>query len=281
MTNKEMEETSLIDESHQAHKRLTGVADPNGKPSKDEMQRQLIQSGKMAAFGQLGAGITHEAKNLIGGIVGFAQVGKKKADKPEKARELFALVERDALRCKEILTSFLKFTRAATRQMDNLDLNEVVDEARRIFSHNLAMHKVKLDLKPGEGLPKIKGNSGQLQQVLLNLIMNAQQAMPEGGSVEICTSTDGKGSAVITVSDDGPGISKEVQMRIFEPFFTTKKSSEGTGLGLAISHDIIRDHRGEIRVDSEVGKGARFTIQLPAADPLEETPKVDTDASDA
>jgi signal transduction histidine kinase len=250
----------LADELRQAHINKQEQKSQNPEPE----QAKFIQCEKMAAFGQLGAGIIHEVKNPMTGIVGFAQVGQTKVDNPDKARDLFARIEREAVRCKEILSSFLKFARSDNLKMADIDLNQAIEEASKIFGHTLTMHKVKLDIQLAKDLPRVKGNSGQLQQVLLNLAMNAQQAMPAGGQVVIRTSKNNEGSAVITVSDNGPGIDEEVLCKIFEPFFTTKNLGEGTGLGLAISREIIRYHQGRLTVKSEVGKGTRFSIKLPS-----------------
>jgi signal transduction histidine kinase len=229
-----------------------------------QTQMQLIQSEKMAAFGQLGAGITHEVKNPMTGIIGFAQVGQQTDD--EDAREMFKMIETQGVRCKEILVNFLKFARSETTDMQKLNLNDVVDDAVKFFRHSLSMKKVKVDLAFGEDIPPVMVNPNRLQQVLLNLAMNAQQAMPDGGRVNIAPSRSKEGQAVITFSDKGPGMSEEVRKKIFEPFFTTKESGEGTGLGLAVSFGIVRDHKGTISVESELGVGTTFIIKLPMAE---------------
>lgn len=229
-----------------------------------DTQSQLIHSERMAAFGQLGAGITHEIRNPMTGIIGFAQAGQETQD--QEAREIFQMIETEAVRCKEILTNFLNFARGDTTHMDDLGVNSLVQNAAKIFSHQLGMTKVRVQLDLDDNTPSVLGNAAQLQQVLLNLAVNAQQAMPQGGQVSIGTSRDGDGHAVITFADDGPGMPEDVMQKIFEPFFTTKSAGEGTGLGLAISFGIIRDHRGTIAVESEVGAGTTFTIALPAVE---------------
>jgi two-component system NtrC family sensor kinase len=226
-----------------------------------QTQIQLVHSEKMAAFGQLGAGITHEVKNPMTGIIGFAQIGQQTEN--EEARELFKMIEAQGVRCKNILVNFLKFARAETTEMEKLDLNTVVEDAVKVFSHSLSMKKVRVKVTLGENIPTVLGNSNKLQQVLLNLAMNAQHVMPDGGQVSIATSRNHSGQAVVTFSDDGPGMPEEIANKIFEPFFTTKRAGEGTGLGLAISFGIVRDHGGIISVESELGAGTTFTIQLP------------------
>lgn len=229
-----------------------------------ETQAQLVRSEKLAAFGQLGAGITHEVKNPMTGIVGFAQLGQLNLDDKEKSKEMFQLIEREAKRCSEILVNFLKFARADTQKHETIDVNLVVQEAAKICRHQLLINKVKLevDLEP-DALP-IRGNMAELQQVLLNLAINAQQSMRTGGTVRMCTGRD-NGLVTISVADDGPGIPEDIRQRIFEPFFTTKAPGDGTGLGLSIVFGIVSDHQGTVSVESEEGSGSVFTIRLPAA----------------
>ena len=247
-----------------------------------QTQAQLVRSEKMAAFGQLGAGITHEVKNPMTGIVGFAQLGQMSLDEPDKIKEMFELIEKEGKRCSEILVNFLKFARADTKEHEAVQPNLVVQEAAKICRHQLMINKVNLDVKLDPDAPPILGNAAELQQVLLNLAINAQQAMPKGGGrVRMSTgrdpgtdsadpgdsgAEDGDGGfATISVADDGPGIPEDVREKIFEPFFTTKAPGEGTGLGLSIVFGIVRDHKGTISVKSKEGKGSIFTIRLPAA----------------
>lgn len=240
-----------------------------------ETQRQLVQSEKMAAFGQLGAGITHEVKNPLTGIVGFAQIAQRKLNDPAKVAELLELIEKEGLRCRDILINFLKFARmdASAREPVLTDVGELVQSASGIFVHQLAMTRVKVEVLRGEGVPRARVVESELQQVLLNMAMNAQQAMPQGGKVTISTRRTEDGWAEITVEDDGPGMSPQVQEKVFEPFFTTKPAGEGTGLGLAVSFRIVRDHGGHIQVESELGKGTRFRIALPAAPGEQDGPR--------
>jgi signal transduction histidine kinase len=227
---------------------------------------QLIQAEKMAALGQLGAGITHEIKNPMTGIIGFAQFGREAADNPDKARHLFVIIEEQAQRCKDILANFLKYARGSPGEMTRLDINQVVGDAVQIFGHQLGLHDVAVSTRLGDGLPPVVGNAGELQQVLLNLAMNAQQAMRGGGEVKLTTRCDDGCTLVIEVEDNGPGVPETAQRQIFEPFFTTKSDREGTGLGLAISAEIVRKHNGSISVQSTTGQGTTFLISLPAAD---------------
>jgi len=196
-------------------------------------------------------------------------VAKLKMNAPEKVAARLDMLEKDGKRCKEILVNFLKFARYQSEDFERLDINVLVQEAAKSVHHQLMTHKVKLEVKLGENVPPVSGNMGELQQVLLNLALNAQQAMPEGGGVQMTTGSDGRGSAVIAVSDNGPGIPEDIQQRIFEPFFTTRPGGEGTGLGLSISFGIIRDHKGTISIQSQVGSGTTFSIRLPALEGVE------------
>ncbi|MBN2494111.1 MAG: HAMP domain-containing protein [Deltaproteobacteria bacterium] len=232
----------------------------------EECRAQLMQSEKMAAFGQLGAGITHEVKNSMTGLLGFTQVARQRMDQPEKVRDLLKMIETEANRSKEILEGFLRFARQKTRQLEEVDLNRLVQETSRLLEHQLMLHRIKLSVQLAEGAPVVRAIPGELQQVLLNLALNAQQAMPAGGEVTVSTGLDGDDTALISVVDNGPGVPEEIRSRIFEPFASTKPPGEGTGLGLFVSRGIIRDHQGELSLESREGRnrGAAFTIRLPA-----------------
>jgi two-component system NtrC family sensor kinase len=234
-------------------------------------QARLVRSEKLAAFGQLGAGITHELKNPLTGIVGFAQIAQRKLDQPAKLEEMLKLIEGEGLRCKDILVNFLKFARQQSgRDTQRVAVNDLVRRSAKIVEHQLSIHDVHLDVELAPELPEVVVNGGEIQQVLLNLALNAQQAMPEGGKVRFATARAPDGRVEISVADNGPGISESISDQIFEPFFTTKPPGEGTGLGLAISFGIVRDHGGTLTVESEPGKGATFFIRLPAAAPAAE-----------
>jgi signal transduction histidine kinase len=229
-----------------------------------QAQDQLVQSEKMAAFGQLGAGIAHEVKNPLAGILGCAQLSLRKAEKGSAIEKNLELIEKETRRCKTIIENLLRFARQEKAAFSLVSVNSVVQDAAAIVNHQLEINQVKLEVIAGEGIAEIHGNANQLQQVLMNLMINAQQAM-EGtpGSVTVRTRGLENRGAEIRVTDTGPGMPPEVKQRIFEPFFTTKPGGKGTGLGLSVSYGIIKDHRGEISVESEPGLGATFIITLP------------------
>ena len=244
--------------------RMAGELDQRDKALK-EAEAQLVQSEKMAAFGLLGAGIAHEAKNPLAGILGCAQLSLRKAEAGSPIHANLQLIEKETKRCKTIIENLLKFARQEKTTFEPTDVNVPLLDAMSIVRHQLELNRVKLQDDLGSSLPRIKGSANQLQQVFMNLLINAQQAMgAEGGSVTV-SSRDVDGEKVeVRVADTGPGIPKEIQWRIFDPFFTTKPNGKGTGLGLSVTYGIVKDHGGEIALESEVGSGATFIITLPA-----------------
>jgi len=229
-------------------------------------QEQLVQSEKMAAFGQLGAGIAHEVKNPLAGILGFAQLSLRKLEEGSPLFNNLAVIEKETKRCKLIIDNLLRFARQEKVAHSPLDLNAVVQDAAAIVDHQLTINKITFEKELAPALPTVYGNGNQIEQVLINMMINAQQAM-EGapGSIRISTALAGSGGAEVRIKDSGPGIPRELQAKIFEPFFTTKAAGKGTGLGLSVSYGIIKDHKGEIRIESEPGAGTEFIITLPQA----------------
>jgi len=240
-----------------------------------EAQYRIVQTSKMAAIGQLGAGVAHELNNPLGGVLGYAQFTLQKVRKPGFSSDDFATcqtylehIEREALRCKAIVENLLKFSRGPKVDMEDVDLNKVIKDTLPLTSHGLRTHKINIVENYDPDLPVIRGNFNKLQQVIVNMIINAEQAMPEGGQLMLATTTkrDSAGKpmgAVVEIQDSGCGIAPENLSHMFEPFYTTKINSRGTGLGLSISYEIIQEHRGEIKIESQVNKGTKFTIILP------------------
>ncbi len=245
----------------------------------EDAQAQLIQTEKMGAIGQLAAGVAHELNNPLGGILGYAQFTLEKLGKlnPEKTSakdiESFARyvsdIEIQARRCKAIVQNLLRFSRSSrTVDFGELDLNKVVLETISFVEHQAHINRIRIDSVFASQLPPIHGNSGQLQQVLTNLLINAMHASQPGTAITVRTRFSPAvgefgGTVELTVTDQGSGIPKENLKKIFEPFFTTKEIGKGTGLGLSVSFGIINDHGGEISVQSTVGVGTTFTIILP------------------
>ncbi len=242
-------------------------------------QAALIQSEKMAAFGQLGAGIAHEIKNPLAGIIGLAQLLLRRAEKDSPLHENLVMIEKEAKRSKTITENLLRFARQEKMEFTRIDLNAVAMESAAIVDHQLGINQVRLNKELDPRLPEIFGNANQLQQVLMNLMINAQQAM-EGspGSVTLSTRLLNAEKIELRVTDTGPGIPPDIQAKIFEPFFTTKLPGKGTGLGLSVSYGIIKDHKGDVRVESTVGKGTAFVITLPVATAPDVSPAPDNQA---
>jgi len=227
-------------------------------------QAALVQSEKMAAFGQLGAGIAHEIKNPLAGILGLAQLSMRKVDEGDPLHKNMIIIEKETNRCTNIIKNLLKFARQEKVDFQTVDLNLVADDAMAIVEHQLEMNKVTLKKDLQMSLPKISGNANQIQQVLINLMINAQQAM-EGspGVVKLTTAGNRDGHVEVRVIDDGPGIPEDIRVKIFEPFFTTKAVGKGTGLGLSVSYGIIQEHKGNITVESSPESGTTFVLQFP------------------
>ncbi len=226
-------------------------------------QLALVQSEKMAAVGTLSAGLAHEVKNPLSAVLGYAQLAKRKLSQPDVIKKHLDIIENETRRCNEIIGNLMQFSRQEKGEFTDVTINEVVEKSVGVVDHQLGLNNVRVNMKLAPDIPEIIGNSNQLQQVLMNLAINAQQAMePDGGTVDIATYFDDD-NVYISVSDTGPGISEEVAEKIFEPFFTTKTAGEGTGLGLSVTYGIIRDHKGDIRVEKADSGGARFVIALP------------------
>ena len=232
---------------------------------KQRLDRQLVQSGKLAAIGDLAAGVAHEINNPLFAILALTEFLLKDAEPGSKTEERLALIQQTGLEIKEIVQGLLDFARenAEERQVVPLDdvIRSTVDLVRRTNAHK----GVELvDAYDDDGA-LVMASSNQLKQVFLNLISNARHAMPNGGRVTIGVHRDGKDHVVATVADEGPGIEPGVLSRMFEPFFTTKRASGATGLGLSIALGIAESHGGTLTAASEPGKGATFSLRLPIA----------------
>jgi signal transduction histidine kinase len=226
-------------------------------------QQALVHSEKMAAFGQLGAGIAHEVNNPLAGILGHAQLAIRRLGPENPAKASLDLIARETRRCIDIIKNLMRFARQETPQFHPVDANEAVGAALSIVDHQLSLHGIRIVRELGASLPLVSGDINQLQQVLVNLAINAQQAMAgERGELTVRTRAVG-GQVLIELQDSGPGISPELQKKIFEPFFTTKPAGQGTGLGLSVSYGIIESHGGRIEIHSSPGSGATFVISLP------------------
>ncbi|HEY2747280.1 MAG TPA: HAMP domain-containing sensor histidine kinase [Polyangia bacterium] len=235
------------------------VDDKNGE-SKERAQ-------VLAALGQVAAGVTHEVRNVMTGVLGFAQVARKRVhSQPDSVAELLALIEAESRRCVDILTRFLGFTRVPAGDAVLVELAEVVDGVCKLMAHQLNLSRVKLEVALGDDVPRVRGDAAALKQVVLNLMLNAMQAHNGAdGRVRVEARRSADGGAELLVHDDGPGVPADVAARIFEPFFTTKEVGQGTGMGLAVSRDIVEEHGGTLTLAPNDGRGATFSVKLPAA----------------
>lgn len=226
------------------------------------LQEQLMHADRLATIGQLAAGVAHELNEPLGSILGFAQLAKKGDGLPQQAKNDIEKIESASLHAREVVRKLLIFARQVPTKKTLASLNKVVEEGLTILSSRCAKEGIELvrDLAPD--LPEITADPAQLTQVLVNLSVNAIQAMPEGGRLVIRTRKD-PGQVLLLVEDTGVGMSEEVKGKLYLPFFTTKEIGQGTGLGLPVVHGIVTAHGGTIRVDSEPGKGARFEVRLP------------------
>ena len=226
-----------------------------------EVTRRLFQAEKMSALGQLAGGVAHEINNPLGGILAFAQIMAQDERTPDD-RESLRLISDAAMRAKQIVDSLLRFSRAPKEhERGPVDLPRVVEDALLILQPNL--RDGRLTVVRELGAARTLGNANQLQQVTMNLIVNAAQAIQGQGKIVVHTGPGAPGRVVVSVADDGPGIPEEIAERIFEPFFTTKPEGQGTGLGLSICYRIAEEHGGAVRLENLREGGARFVVDLP------------------
>lgn len=231
---------------------------------RETLQEQLRQAQKMETVGTLAGGIAHDVNNQLTAILGQVDLGLEHMEDGHPARRHLARAGEAAQRCAETTRALLAFSRPTSAEQHPLDLNGVVEEALHLL-RKVVGAQVHLDTDLAEGLPPVQGDPIQLEQVLFNLVVNARDALPAGGTVQIRTRLAPDGRVGLEVQDNGVGMTPEVQARIFEPFFTTKGPGEGTGLGLAMVRGIVLAHGGDLSVDSTWGKGATFRILLSRA----------------
>jgi len=226
-----------------------------------DTQERLIRSERFAAIGEAASHISHEIKNPLMLMAGFARQVRRTLDEHSKEHEKLRLVEEEAKRLETMLDEVRDFTRPSAPKLEPLVLNATVRDTLALMEAELAARKVELRTELDPGLPPVLHDPAQLRQVIINLVKNAAEAMPEGGRITITSRLSGD-TAEIAVRDTGPGLPPDQLKRIFNPFFTTKE--KGTGLGLSVCYRIMQDHQGDIRVKSEPGEGCVFTLSLPA-----------------
>lgn len=231
-------------------------------------QNQLIQSEKLASLGQLVSSIAHEINNPLTPILGYSHLLiSQSAVDPEKQAKFLEVIHESAEKVKKIVENLLSFARTDKPNREYADVNGIVEKAVEFREYQLSVENIEIQRDYDSELPKTMADANQLQQVFTNIILNAYYAMVKqkrgGGKLKVSTTCEDGKSIMIAISDDGPGIEKEVLKKIFDPFFTTKPPGIGTGLGLSVSYGIVKEHQGEIVVDTELGKGTKFTVILP------------------
>ncbi|HLK66102.1 MAG TPA: ATP-binding protein [Bryobacteraceae bacterium] len=235
----------------------------------ERVHKTLLSSEKMASIGKLAATVAHEINNPLFGILTYARLVIRELQKheiPGRAEILEELetIERESRRCGDLVKNLLTFSRQAPSIRQPNDLNTVVHRAVLLVKHKLEMQSIQLEESLTEGLPLVNCDANQIQQVIVVLMVNASEAMPKGGTLEVSTRFDAdKELASVFVKDTGSGIPADVLPRIFDPFFTTKEDQNRTGLGLAVAHSIVEQHAGDISVQSTSGEGTEFQVTLP------------------
>ena len=231
-----------------------------------ELEAQLSQADKLSSVGLLAAGVAHEVNTPLAVISSYAQMLSKQLQSDPQKNALLEKITRQTFRASEIVNNLLNFSRTGSAEFADVSLNKIIQDTLALLEHQFKTAKVRVQGELAEHLPLINGNVGRLQQVFLNLFLNARDAMPDGGTLRIATLN---GDAVsVVVSDTGTGISQEHIHRIYDPFFTTKVApregqNRGTGLGLSVTYGIIQEHAGKIRVESRPGEGTSFYIDFP------------------
>jgi two-component system, NtrC family, sensor kinase len=230
------------------------------------LETQLAQADKLSSIGLLAAGVAHEINTPLAVISSYAQMLSKQLKSDARLGPVLEKINQQSFRAAEIANGLLNFSRTSTTEFRETDLNQVIRDTLSLLDHQFKTANIVVEVHMAEDLPAIHGNAGKLQQVFLNLLLNAKDAMPGGG--HLCVSTQANGHVEATVSDSGSGIAPEHMKRIYDPFFTTKTTPKpgdrrGTGLGLSVSYGIIQEHAGKIHVESAVGSGTTFHLEFP------------------
>jgi two-component system, NtrC family, sensor kinase len=233
-----------------------------------ELEAQLAQADKLSSIGLLAAGVAHEVNTPLAVISSYTQMLAKQVRGDQRVAPLLDKITQQTFRASEIVNGLLNFSRTGAAEFTALDVNHIIMETLKLLEHQFRVSQVHLETSLEDDLPPILGNSGKLQQVFLNLFINAKDAMAAGGTLRVATQANGH--VAVDVSDTGSGIALEHVQRIYDPFFTTKLTvsegqRRGTGLGLAVTYGIIQEHAGKIQVESQVGSGTTFHLEFPTA----------------
>jgi hypothetical protein len=235
--------------------------------SRVQLEEQLQISEKMASIGLLAAGVAHEVNTPLTGISSFTQMLLEGANADDPKTAVLEKIERQTFRAAKIVNGLLNLARPAQVDSGPCDVNTVINDVLSLLEHQFRTGSIQVRKELAPASPVVQGIEHKLQQVFLNLFLNARDAMPKGGWLTIVTRQE-RGAAVVEIADTGSGIPAEQLSRIYDPFFTTKAIGKGTGLGLSITYGIVQEHGGTISCDSQIGQGTRFSIRLPPAEAL-------------
>lgn len=233
----------------------------------EEMQHQLIQSEKLASLGKLAAGVAHEINNPLTAVLTNASLMLEELKDGDAGKEDLETIVRETMRCRQIVRGLLDFARQRTPERTLTNVNQLVENTLQLLQNQIVLQDIHVNKQLDKNLPQVYVDADQMQQVLVNITLNAVEAMPRGGTITIKSEQLVDGKIGLAITDTGVGIKKEDLKNLFDPFFSTKAS--GTGLGLAISHGIVHQHGGEIKVQSLHHKGSTFTVVLPVDSPAE------------
>src|SRR4030095_881367 len=226
------------------------------------LEDQLIQNEKLTSIGLLAAGVAHEVNTPLAVISSYSQMLRKEISPEDSRFKLLEKITKQTFRASEIVNNLLNFSRTSATEFSDVDVHQVITETLSLLEHQFKTARIRVERELRAECPVTFGNAGKLQQVFLNLFVNARDAMPEGGELRILT--DALDSKIeILVQDTGTGIGRENVKRIYDPFFTTKAAGKGTGLGLSVSYGIVQEHGGSISVESKPGIGTSFRLEFP------------------
>jgi PAS domain S-box-containing protein len=234
---------------------------------------QLMQAEKLSSIGVLAAGVAHEINNPLSSVAGYAEALLRRLNDEHALAEdsrlddfpkYLQVIIRESYRCKGIIDSLLSFSRKSDGVVSNVNINEVLNEVLELVRYKSRYEKIEIQTHLQSDLPDVVGDPSGLRQVCMNLLINAHQAINGSGLVEITTRMTKQSMVIFQIKDSGCGISKDAIDQIWDPFFTTKNVGQGTGLGLAVTYNIIKRLGGDISVESQVGKGSKFTVRMPA-----------------
>ena len=226
------------------------------------MQHQLIQTEKLAAIGKLAAGVAHEINNPLTGILTNGSLMLEDLPPDDPRREDLKIIVDETMRCRKIVKGLLDFARQTKPQKQAVNVDQVINDVLNLVENQASFRNIELKTDLAPGLPPLMADQDQMRQVVLNIVLNAAEAMANGGTIRVTSRLDTKRRMVnVSIADTGPGIPEEIMDKLFEPFFTTKKT--GTGLGLAIAYGIVERHGGTISVDSKLGRGTTITFSMP------------------